>query len=93
MLIEEQDIRTSLTTRSKFKPSENTSNIIIDQSLLDHMKDAFDEPGHRFITLQWKLGMHLLFEIAEKPQVRILTDMARVSRKSDDFHLMIRQDL
>jgi hypothetical protein len=42
------------------------------------LQDVFDEPCRRFIALQWKLGIHFLFEIAEKTQIKALKYMDRL---------------
>jgi hypothetical protein len=46
--------------------------MIFHQYLLHHVKDAFDEPGGRFVAHQWKPGLHFLFEGTEKTYIKAL---------------------
>jgi hypothetical protein len=57
------------------------------------VKDAFDEPGGRFIALQWKPGLHFLFEGTEKTHIKALKYVTCVGRESHDFHSMIGQQM
>jgi hypothetical protein len=82
MLVEDQDIRICINIISKFKLRESILHIIQDQSLLHHIENALDEPDRRFVTVQWKLVIHVLFEITEKTQVKALKYVARLRRES-----------
>jgi hypothetical protein len=93
MLVEGQEVRICVNITSKSKRPESTSHIICHQSLLHHMEDAFDEPGSHFVTVQWELVIHCLFEITEKTQVKAVKYVARMRRESYDFHLMICKHL
>jgi hypothetical protein len=55
------------------------------------VKDAFDEPGGRFVALQWKPVQHFLFEASEKTHIKALKYVTCVGRESHDFHSMIGQ--
>jgi hypothetical protein len=45
------------------------------------MDNMFDENCRPFITLQWKLAIHALFEMTEKTQGKALKDLACVWRR------------
>jgi hypothetical protein len=53
------------------------------------MENPLDQPGRRFVIVQWKLVIHFLFEITEKTQIKALKYVARTWRESYDFHLTI----
>jgi hypothetical protein len=61
--------------------------------VLHDIEDAFDEAGDCFITFQWKLGVHSLFEIAEKTQVKAAKYTGRIRRENPNFHSVISQHL
>jgi hypothetical protein len=42
------------------------------------MENALEKSGGRFVGFQGELGIHLLFEIAEKAQIKALKDMVGV---------------
>jgi hypothetical protein len=70
MLVEEQDARICINVISKSKLHESTPPIIWDQHLLRHMENTPDEPGRPFVTVQWKLVIHFLFDMIEKTPVK-----------------------